>query len=112
MTREELESGISRLRLTKYEIVLFNNNFSKAVYVFKMSAIMFGIVGGFGFLKLVHQNPVLAVIFGNPLWASFKEMDGAGGNQMDKSFNEDFKIHKCCIRNKFTDHQSPLKLGI
>jgi len=30
-----------------------------------MSAITFGIVGGFGFLKLLHRNPVLALIFGN-----------------------------------------------
>ena len=65
MTGEELERRISRLLLIKYEILLFNNNFSTAVYVLKMSAITFGIVGGFGFLSLIDKNPVLALGFGN-----------------------------------------------
>jgi len=65
MTREELESAISRLLRIKYEILLFNNNFSTAVYVFKMSTISAGIVGGFGFMSLLDKNPLLALVFGN-----------------------------------------------
>ena len=62
---EELESGISSLRLIKYEVLLFNDTFSTAVYLCKLTAISNGIVGGFGFLKLLDQNPVLALVFGN-----------------------------------------------
>ena len=64
-TTEKLEGGISSLRLIKYEILLFNNIFSTVVYLTKVIAISVGIVGGFGFLKLLNKTPVLALIFGN-----------------------------------------------
>ena len=62
---EELESAISSLHLIKYEIILFNNNFSTVVYLCKTMSITTGVVCGFGFLKLLDKNLVLALVFGN-----------------------------------------------
>ena len=61
-----LLSGLASLRLIKYEMFLFNNNFLLIIYYTKLIALAAAIIGGFGSLKLLSQdNYLFAAMFGN-----------------------------------------------
>ena len=62
---EEFLKGLDSLRLIKYEMILFNNNFKLIIYYTKLIALAASIIGGFGCLKLLSQdNYLFAGMFG------------------------------------------------
>ena len=60
-----MERNIVALRLIKYEMILFNQNFSTIVQLTKNIACTTAIVGGFGSLKLWSKNILFSLVFGN-----------------------------------------------
>ena len=60
-----MERNIYALRLIKYEMILFNQNFSTIVQLTKNIALSAAIVGGFGSLKLWSKDVLFILVFVN-----------------------------------------------